>query len=279
METIELKFLLKLLEFEDYRAPLSKITPNSKTSATERDRICRKLRDRELVAYSCEISKFRIASPGKALLKLDADELPVTPQELKILKACEKRTITPGKTGIPETERQRLIQSLADRGLIYVSKKDIKIREVWLTDQGKACLQQEYDPRGAGIITLSKNMLADYLRFLRQSLSSSEPEAGQKAIVSHPQVTQKLSDEEILQTIKDLDRKLRTKNYLPIFYLREKLQPPLSREDLDQALFRLEKNEQIELSALTRGWHYSDEELSAGIPQRTGSRLFFVTLK
>lgn len=277
METIELKFLLKLLSFPNYQAPLSKITPNSKTPAAERERICRKLRDRDLVDYSTEIIKFKIASPGKAVLKLDTDELPVTPQELKILQACETRTITPRKTGIPEAEQQAVIQSLADRDLIQIGKKDKKIKQVWLTEQGKACLLEEYDPRGAGNIAITKNMFADYLGFLRQSLSSPNYEVGQTATVSSKRTTQKLSDEEVLETIVDLDRKLR-RDYLPIFYLREKLQPPLGREDLDEALFRLEKNGQIELSSITRGWRYTDEELDAGIPQRTGSRLFFITL-
>jgi hypothetical protein len=53
----------------------------------------------------------------------------------------------------------------------------------------------------------------------------------------------------------------------------------MSRDEFDRALFRLEDNGQIELSAITRGWRYSEEEFNAGIPQRAGSRLFFVSLK
>jgi DNA-binding PadR family transcriptional regulator len=279
MDTIELKFLLKLLSFPDYRAPLSKITPNSQTSTSERERICRRLCDRELVAYSCEICKFKIASPGKELLKLDSDELPVASQELKILKACEKQAITPRKTGIPAAEAQGILQSLEDRGLIQVGKKDKKIKEVWLTEQGKECLREEYDPRGAGNLTITKTMLADYLRFLRESPSSHKPEVRHTATVPPQEATNKPSDEEILQTIADLDGKQRTRNHLPIFYLRGKLQPPLSREDLDRALYRLEEKGKIELSAITEAWRYSLEDFNAGIPQRAGSRLFFVTLK
>ncbi|HEY9674179.1 MAG TPA: hypothetical protein V6D11_22260, partial [Waterburya sp.] len=280
-----LKFLLKLLSFPDYRAPLSKVAPNSKTPAAERERICRKLRDRNLVDYSCEITKFKITPLGKERLKLDTDELPVTPEELKLLKACERKTITPAKTGIAEAQRQSVIQSLADRGLIQFGKRDQKIKEVWLTEEGKTCLREEYEPRGAGNITLTKKMLADYLQFLRESLSSSPAEFRQKASIcaqemdSSQEVTDEPSDEEILKTIDDLDWKLRTKNYLPIFYLREKLQPQLSREELDQVLFRLEKNNQIELRAIKEAWRYSDEEFNAGIPQRLGSRLFFIRLK
>jgi DNA-binding MarR family transcriptional regulator len=277
METIELKFLLKLLGFPGYQAPLAKIAPMSKMLATERERICRRLCDRGLVDYAYEICKLKIAPSAKALLKLDSDELPVTPQELKVLQACEKKAIIPKSTGIPEAERQTVIQSLADRGLIQVDKRDKKIKEVWLTERGKEFLRQEYDPKGASNITLTKTMLANYLSFLRQSLLFSESEDGRATTVSSQEVRHKLSDEEILQTIVDLDRKL-GRNGLPIFYLREKLQPPLSRDDLDRALYRLEKNGQIELGAITRGWRYSEEELNAGIPQRAGSRLFFVTL-
>jgi hypothetical protein len=276
METNELKFLLKLLGFPDYRAPLSKIKPNSQTSATEGERICRKLHTRELVACSYEITKFKIASPGKALLKLDPAKVPVTPQQLKILKACEKKTITPGKTGIPEAERQTAIQSLADRGLIQVDKKDKKIKEVWLTERGKEELREKYDPSGGGNITITKNMLADYVRFLRKSLSSPQPEVGQTATVPPQDSTHKPSDEEIFQTIVNLDRELGTGNYLPIFHLRQKLQPPLSREDLDQSLYRLEGNNQIELSALVEASRYSQEQVNAGIKQRAGGRLFFI---
>lgn len=278
METIELKFLLKLLSFPDYRAPLAKVAPNSKMPIAERERICRKLCDRKLVDYSCEITKFKIASPGKELVKSQTDGL-LTPQEFKILKACEKGTISPRRTGIPEAEQQRVIQSLADRGLIQVGKKDKKIKEVWLTEQGMGCLREEYDPKGAGNITLTKNMLADYLRFLRQSRSSAKPEVRQTATVSSQEATHKPSDEEILQTIDDLDGKLRTRNYLPIFYLREKLQPLLSTEEVDQALYRLESKDKIELRAIEEAWRYSDEEFFAGIPQRVGSRLFFIRLK
>lgn len=277
METIELKFLLKLLGKQCYRAPIREISPNSKTLASERDRICRKLCDRELVGYSSEISKFKIAPQGKDLLQFDTDNL--TSEEIKILKACEKQTITPGKTGISAAEVQPVLQGLENRGLIQVSKKDKKIKEVWLTEQGKNYLLHEYDPRGSGNITLTKTMVADYLRFCRQSLSPYQRKVSETEPVSQREATDKPSDKEILQAIDDLDWKLRTRNRLPIYYVREKLQPPLSREELDEALYRLEKIGKIELKAMTEGWRYSRKDFNAGIPQRAGSRLFFVTLK
>jgi hypothetical protein len=89
----------------------------------------------------------------------------------------------------------------------------------------------------------------------------------------------KPGDEEILQTIQNLDRELSTGNYLPIFHLRQKLEPPLSREDLDEALYHLERNDKIELSALQEVRAYTQEQIDAGIPQDIGGRLFFIIVK
>ncbi|MEQ8538279.1 MAG: hypothetical protein RIB93_12630 [Coleofasciculus sp. D1-CHI-01] len=258
MDIKELKFLLKLLGKQDYRASITELKPNSKTPASERDRICRQLGERDLVGYSEEIQKLKIAPPGQSLLKLDPAGLPVTPQELKILQACEKGAITPGKTNItPAKTRQALIDSLAHRG--FIEPVQTKIKDVWLTEPGKEYLREEYMPLGAGNLTMTKAMLADYLRFLRNT---------SKTAVSN--------DEEILQIIQDLDRQLGTDNYLPIFYLRDKLQPPLSREELDQALYRLERQDKIELSALQEVRAYTSEQIEAGIPQDIGGPLFFI---
>lgn len=273
METIELKFLLKLLGFAHYRAPLSKITPNSKTSTTERERICRKLLNRELVECSYEVTKLKIASPGKALLKSDSTGLPVTDQELKVLRASEKEKITPGKTGVPAAEREVTIQHLADRGLIEL---ETKVKEVWLSERGKEYLREEYTSKGSQPI-LSLDMLNNYLRFLRKSgrVQMDKHQQPQQTPSATAPMNQP-SDKEILQVIRDLDQKLGTGNYLPIFHLRQKLEPPLSSDGLDEALYRLEGNDQIELSALVEASRYSQEQINAGIKQRSGSPLFFI---
>lgn len=273
METIELKFLLKLLSFPDYRAPLSRITPNSKTSATERERICRKLRDRELVECSDEVTKLKITSPGKALLKSDSTELPVTDKELKVLRASEKEKISPGKTGVSPAERGEIIQRLADRGLIEL---ETKVKEVWLSERGKEYLREEYTSKGSQPV-LSLDMLNNYLRFLRKSgrVQMDKHQQPQQTPSATAPMNQP-SDEQILQVIRDLDQKFGTGNYLPIFHLRHKLEPQLSRDGLDEALYRLEGNDQIELSALVEASRYSQEQINAGIKQRSGSPLFFI---
>ena len=268
IKLIELKFLLKLLSKTDYRAPITEVNPNSGTKASKRKKICRDLRDRQLVACSEEITKIKATPPGKALLKLEQAELPVTPQEVKIIKACEKGTITPGKTKVtPAKTRETSIQSLVERGLIEAAER--KIKAVWLTKRGQEYLLYEYHPGGNGNTHLTKSLLGEYLRFLRSSLSQPEQADG---VMHNP------SDKEILQAIADLDRALGTDNYLPIFHLRQKLQPPLSREDLDCALYRLEKNNQIELSALQETMHYTTEQIQAGIPQDVGGSLFFIVV-
>ena len=112
----------------------------------------------------------------------------------------------------------------------------------------------------------------------QQATSSSPPSRLKSSKVSQCQSRSVAipSDEEILEIIRGLDRQFRTDNYLPIFHLRERLQPPLSREELDRALYRLERNDLIELSALQEVRAYTPEQIDAGIPQNVGGHLFFI---
>lgn len=272
METIELKFLLKLLAFENYRASLSEISLDSNLSTVEREEICRNLYERGFVACSYEISKFKIAPPGKFLLKQDLNNLPLTQQEIKVLRASAKGKITPKEIEIPAPEQQAVIQSLAERGLIQVKEKHKKIKDVWLTERGKEYLQYEYTPnQSAAIIRL--DLLTNYLLFLRKSF--------QETCVPLSRQTQVISDEQILLTIVELERQLNTNNRLPIFYLREKLHPLIPRKELDSALSRLEASGKIELSALqaVAPCAFSSEQINEGIPQNGNAPLFFVILK
>ena len=266
MEVIELKFLLKLVGKESYRAPITELKPNSGTRASQRDKICRDLWKQEYINCTEDTTKIRLTFPGKALLKLKANDLPLTKEELKILKACRKGTITPGKTNVkPPEKRQKLINNLIERGLIEAAAK--KFKDVWLTEKGKNFLVKEYVPKGSNSV-LSLDYLNNYLRFLRNclSLSGSPMQSNGNGVY--------VKDEEILQAIQDLDRKLETNNYLPIFHLRNQL--PLSRHKLDQALFRLQEQDKIELSTLADVSAYSSDEINAGISQPTGGSLFFV---
>lgn len=290
MNVVELKFLLKLLAFPDYRAPVSQITPNAKTSPSERDSICRTLGDRELIAYSTEVTEFSITPAGKALLALKTS-LPIAEIELQLLKAgaagLTRPTEIAAKTGISPSIQQTTLENLAKRGFIKIEKT--KIQDVWLTERGAEYLTDEYNPSGSDPV-ISLDLLTNYLRFIRKSLRQGtdirtkipkiQPivedvvlsDFSEAISVHHPIP----ADIEILKIIQNLDRELATDNYLPIFYLRQKLQPPLSRAEVDQALYRLQRNDLIELSSLQETIAYTPEQIEAGIPQDIGGPLFFI---
>jgi hypothetical protein len=271
MKAIELKFLLKLLGQEGYRASISKLAPSDKIPTTERDKICRDLADREIVSYSREIKRFKIEPAGKGLLKQETTDLPLTEQHLAVLKACENKSITPGEVKkLAVDERQPVLQELEAKGFIQAEKSLIK--EVWLTERGKDYLRDECSPTGTASISL--NLLGNYLNFLRKTLQTGE--LTEQLLPSSRVLSHKPSDAEILQMIQDLDRELGKKNYLPIFYLRQKLEPPLSRDEFDQAIYRLWRQDKIEVSSLVEAIHYRPEQIQAGIPQDSGGPLFFL---
>lgn len=273
MDTIELKFLLKLLSCADYRTPLTAIILGNKTKVSERNKICRQLCDRGLVECSYEVIKLKIAPPGKALLKLDQTQVPVTQDELKALKACENKNIPPGETRLPAAKRQTVIQGLAERGLIEV---EAKVKEVWLSEEGKAYLRDEYIPKKGFIPVISLDLLSNYLRFIRKSFKSNLD----TQVFNEVSITQnkQLSELEVLETIQSLDQELGTENYLPIFHLRQKLATDISRKQLDEILYRLQRNDQIELSSLQEVTAYTSEQIDAGIPQDIGGPLFFIVV-
>ena len=135
LKTIELKFLRKLLE-QGGRSEIVHLSPNEKTPVVKRDRICKKLAAQGLVDYSGDVAKFTISPAGRMLLTLDTTSLPVTPDELTLLRAC-RGSMAPGQLSskIPMGDRQRLIRGLAERKMLKI--RSVAIKEVWLTAQGR----------------------------------------------------------------------------------------------------------------------------------------------
>jgi len=267
-KTLELKILLKLLGLVNYEGGIGEVKVGS--SPRERNESCYRLQDHGRVTLVERIKKIKLTSSGKALLKVDPSALPITKTELKIIKACGKGTITPGKTNVsPAKERDRLIQSLRERGFLEVVEAEPQT--IALTKTGKNFLLEECTPSGTASVSL--NLLGNYIEFLRQNQANdNQPKNNQ----SFQKPQHKLTDEEILELIIQLDKEYNTNNYLPIFYLREKLQPPFKREELDQVLYRLEGNDKIQLSSLTETEGYTAEQLKAGISQHIGGPLFFI---
>lgn len=283
MKSIELKFLFKLLGFPDYKSPISKIQPGEKTPSSERDRICRDLSDRGLIDHVREIAKYRIEPAGKALLKQETSDLPISDLQLKALRACAEKSINAGDSKVPAAERQVVLQSLAAKGLIKADK--VNIKEVWLTQAGHDYLQHEC--KLSGTSPFNANLVQNYVDFLRTAFQSTGAPATPQVLTDSDALepsksptaatlTEKPSDEEILKIIQELDHELGTENYLPIFHLRQKLQPPLSRDELDHALYRLQRQDRINLSALVEAVAYQSEQIQAGIPQDASGPLFFI---
>ncbi len=261
MESNELKFLLKLLDCRDYRSPLS---ATAFRNFKGKDKICQDLGKDGLVDFSREINVVKITQPGSALLKI-ATQVPISAKELKVLDKIGKASgkISKSKitvSSVKASERDTILQSFCDRGLVEVETKLKRIKaEVWLTQRGQECLE----------------LVNNYFQFLRKSPSVQllPPLATEKS--ANPEMP---TEQEILQTIQDLDQQMGTENYLPIFHLRQNLQPPLSREQLDQALYYLQRNDQIELSSLQEVTTYTSEQIDAGIPQDIGGPLFFIVV-
>ncbi len=291
LKLIELKFLLKLLGCEGARGKIVDLQPNSATSAAARDRICKDLGAKGMVEYDAQVSNFSLAPAGKTLLTLDTTSLPVTPDEMKVLKVCQKEqgATTPGKLiGIPSEARQKLIRSLSDRGMLKITKETIK--EVWLSAQGKQFLLHEFEPSGSSLAATA-TMLGNYVRFLRdnlgqnpgqtlnlsKSLPTSQPSM-QSPVVMPVGSQSKPDSQAVLTQIQQLDQLVGSDNYLPIYHLREKLQPPLTSAELDERLYALQRDDLIELGSLHDQGIYTDRQMAAGIVQNNGGSLFFITV-
>lgn len=281
MQADELRFLLKLLGHEGYHAPIRSLKRTTKSSVAETAKTCRSLAEREIISYTYEISKFEIEVAGKALLQQDATQVPLSEQQLVVLTACKSKSIVPSDISsrkLPVAERQPVIQDLEKKGLLKAKKE---IKEVWLTEKGFEYLRDELNPTGI-VQRFDLSLLGNYLNFLRKSLKSAVAKEDSSSIAAAPQdkptsaVQEKPTDEEILQMIRSLDQELGTENYLPIFHLRRKLQPPLSRDELDQALYRLQRQDELDISSLVEAIHYTPEEIQAGILQDAGGPLFFL---
>ncbi|MDJ0725963.1 MAG: hypothetical protein QNJ38_12695 [Prochloraceae cyanobacterium] len=264
MNINELKFLLKLFDCQNHRSYLA----NSRfRNFPDKDRICQQLAADGLIDFSEEIASVEIAPPGIALLNLPLDRLPIGHVEFRILDRISRYpgiqarqiNIKTKEKQLSLAEIQKILLSLRDRGLIVVETALKKQKaEICLTLKGKECIEK----------------VNKYFQSLRQLPRENTDKIVVELAARSEDV--KLSDEEILDKIRDLDAKLGTDNYLPIFYLRQELQPPLSREELDRSLYNLQRHDKIELSSLQEGMRYSSEQIQAAIYQGVGRRLFFI---
>ena len=202
-----------------------------------------------------------------------ANELSVTRDELKALNAGTNGFITPGKAmkGVNPQKRQKILQELDTRGLI---QSETQIKDVWLTPQGREFLIKDCHPDGNH--TVSFNFLRNCMDFFRGELKRGPAVTGTDPSIQWTQST-KPDEADVLAMILTLDEATNSQNYLPLFHLRQALQPPLSQDELDQILYQLQRQDKIELGSLQDAIAYTPDQIKAGIPQDIGGPLFFVS--
>jgi hypothetical protein len=267
MEIKELKILLKLLTKKDYRGKISEVKPNDQTKVNVTRNLCEQLFNRQYIDVEKQILKLEITNNGGKTLKNKKLTEGLSNLEIKILKTCSTSTIQPSQIKIkPASKRNELILNLLEQELISIAEQ--QITQIWLTSEGEEFLAQEFLLEGIGNINLPKQLLNNYLIFIRKYFQ-------QKIVNPQP----KPNDEEVLQTIIQLDQELNTDNYLPIFHLRNKYQSLLNRQELDNILYSLQRQNKLSMSRLVDGSRYSPEEYDAGIPQNVGGPIFYLIVK
>jgi hypothetical protein len=267
MTSAELKFLLTLLNCSDYSSPLSAICFKSFTGKPQ---LCKDLGERGWIDYSKEIAWVKLLPAGQSLLELDTTNLPIEAEALKMLNQLVARPAGKVKlqdiSGGTNPKKQAILSPLADRGFVELEWQMQRAKgTVRLTAQGLDYLREDYHPQGLPLINL--NLLGYYVAFLRK---------GSGVASTTVETPLELDDAGILVQIKTLDAELGTENYLPIYALRQKV--GMGRENFDQALYRLQKTDQIELSSLQETEGHTAEQIEAGIPQPIGGPLFFISL-
>jgi hypothetical protein len=265
--TAELKFLLILLSCDDYSSPLGAA---GFKSFTGKPQLCLELGERGWIEYSKEIAWVRLLPAGTSLLEMDTTSLPIEATAMNMLKQLASKPAGKIKmqdiSGKTNAKKQAVLSPLADRGFIELEWQMQRAGgSVRLTQQGLDYLREDYHPKGLALINL--NLLGHYVAFLRRAPEEAKPVV---------ETALQLDDAGILDQIKSLDAELGTENYLPIYALRQKL--GMGREDFDQALYRLQKTDQIEMSSLQETEAYTAEQIEAGIPQPIGGPLFFISL-
>lgn len=170
MDIQELKIVLKLLGQKDYTGTITEIMPNHKIKVSTVRNLCEKLFNRQYLDIEEKIVTLKITSAGKKLLQKKNLPEEFNPLVLTLLKACgEKNTVKPSEIKIsPASKRNQLIETLIEKGLIDIAEQEIY--QVSLTQEAQEFLAKEFLPEGNGNITLSKQLLINYLVFLRKYL-------------------------------------------------------------------------------------------------------------
>jgi hypothetical protein len=299
MEFTHLKFLLKLSDLPNGRG---KLAATSFREFSDKAQVSQDLASEGLIKFDEAIATFTgvqavitqveipqifdikkveavgIASTGQELLKLKANDLPISEGELKVLEKLAElgemlkpteidiKAIKVGTKKMTAGDRNAALKELYERGFIKVYFKPEKAKKSAIAKPTKAKASGEFQITAKGQDCLLK--LNNYFESLRNSESDITLSKTTGTII-------KPSDAEVLEIIRELGTKAEIENYLPIFFLRERL-PTLSREELDQILYRLVRQKMIKLTALSEIEKYTQSQINSGIPQLSGGPKFFI---
>lgn len=296
MDIQEFKILLKLLGNQDYKGKIGEIKPNDKTKVNVVRNLSQQLFNRGYIHIEEKILQIKINDDGKKILKNKSLSNKLSDSELIILNSCIKTTIQVSKIKLtPAFKRDKLILNLVKEKLVDIKEK--QIISIALTDNGKLFLAQEFLLESLGNIILQKKLFNNYLIFIRKhyqqkiNISSNNKvsldQSSQLKITSNK--TEKINENinnnnkpsitEVLETIIQLDKEFNSDNYLPIFYIRNKYQSILNREELDTILYSLQKQNKLSMSRLVDASQYNSEQYDAGIPQKIGGPIFYLIVK
>jgi len=202
MDTIELKFLLKLLG-RWLPAPLSKFNQTARLRhQTEKGFVVN-----YVLAGGWNVpTNNKTCPPGKALL-LDSDGLPVTDKELKVLRASEKEKITPGKTNVPAGLRQAIIR-VWQIG-VWLRPKSKKSGSVLRTGY---LLRDDYSPKGSQQSTWICWTITTAFAEIPECRDTAFNISTKWGFAASAGIWKSAQWWAILETIRDLDRQMNTEN-------------------------------------------------------------------
>lgn len=203
---------------------------------------------------------FTTTTAGRALLEVKPSS-PVEQAQMEVLLFLKSKG---------SQKRQSVTSTFAKRfgGMVKTQKTLVSMMDSGLVT-GKSAIQRAgarvvLNDRGRGIIEAIEKQFNTMLNSQDTTMSNVD------------QMKQEIqSDDDLLNLIKATENKLNTDSFLPIFEIRARTM--MAREDLDAALYRLEKAKKISMASLDEPEDYTEEQLASGIKRPIG-QLFYIQI-
>lgn len=114
----------------------------------------------------------------------------------------------------------------------------------------------------------------------RYIVEAEEVTVEEETVEEETAVAETVEDDALVvyEEIQALDYEQGTENYLPLYFLRDKLEG-WSRDRVNKAVMYLESEDMISTSTLQEGDEYTREQQNAGIPQAVGGPIFFLIVE